>query len=111
VQFRCAAMVAFEAINFFLASGGGCPAQPGKQRLLFIYVVPFATHMKILKRGLYGGPLFASKWPGVRTIRNLKEDVEDVLYTTMAVFQHANRIIEPTVWFCAYLYRHRSAFF
>jgi hypothetical protein len=47
----------------------------------------------------------------VRTIRNLKEDVEEVLYTTMAVFQHANRIIEPTVWFCAYLYRHRSAFF
>src|ERR1019366_2289862 len=38
-------------------------------------------------------------------------DVEEVLYPAMAVFQHANRVIESAVWFCAYLYRHLPALF
>jgi hypothetical protein len=67
--------------------------------------------MKVLKGSLYGGPLFAGKTPGVRSIRDQAEDVEEVLNPAMAVFQHANRVIESTVWFCAYLYRHLSALF
>jgi hypothetical protein len=47
----------------------------------------------------------------VRTFRDQAEDVEEVLNPSMAVFQHANRVIESAVWFCAYLYRHLSALF
>ena len=47
----------------------------------------------------------------MRTFRDQEEDVEEVLYPAMAVFQHANRVIESAVWFCAYLYRHLPALF
>ena len=68
-----------------------------KERLFFICCVPLAPNMKVLKGSLYGSPLLASKALGVRTFSNHAQDVEEVLYPAMAVFQHADRIVESAV--------------
>jgi hypothetical protein len=65
--------------------------------------------MKVLKGSLYGGPLFASKAPGVCTLSNHAQDIKEVLNPPMTVFQHADWIVESAVWFRAYLYCHLSA--
>jgi hypothetical protein len=65
--------------------------------------------MKVLKGSLYGEPLFASKAPGVCAFSNYAQDVEEALNPAMAVFQHADRIVESAVRFRAYLYCHLPA--
>jgi hypothetical protein len=45
--------------------------------------------VKVSKRSLNGRPLFIGKAPGMRTFRNLAQNIEEVLYSAMAVFQHA----------------------
>src|ERR1035441_4310616 len=92
-------MVAFEAIDFFEIASGEFSPQSRKQRLFFIGCVPFATHVEILKCSLNGGSLFAGKAPRVPALSNQAQDVEEMLDPAMAIFQHANRIVESAVWF------------
>ena len=89
-------MVAFKSVDLFQANRGLC-AQPGKQGLFLICGVPFATHVKVLERSFCSRLLFAGEAPGVRTLGHQAQDVEEVLNPTMAVFQHANRIIESAI--------------
>jgi len=103
-------VVVLEAVDCFEVAGGGRSAQSRKEGLFFIRCVPFPANVKILKRRLHGRPLFAGKASGMRTFSNHTQDVEEMLNPAMAVFQHADRIIESAVWFCAYLYRHLAAF-
>jgi S-adenosylmethionine hydrolase len=103
-------MVAFEAIYTFEAASCGLATQPWKERLFFICCMPFATHVKILERSLHGRRLFAGKAASMRSLGDQTQYFKEALNPAMAVFEHANWIIESAVWFCAYLDRHGSAF-
>ena len=104
-------MVAFEAVDSF--EGGRCEfgAKAWEDRLFFVRGVAFAAGAEVLERGEDGGLLFGGEGALVGSLGDQAEEVEEALDSAVAVFQHANGIVEAAVGFGAYLYGQGSACF
>jgi hypothetical protein len=74
--------------------------------LLFIRGVALPASTEVLQRGLNCGALFTGKSSALCAINYNTENVEKALDSSMAILEHANRIVETAVRLCANLNRH-----
>src|ERR1700722_9779596 len=99
------AMIILETANGFCScSRDG--AEPRKQRLFFIRRVPLPTHTKIVKRSLDRAPFLIREISALGSLRHDAEDSQKAFNSSMAVFEHDERIIKSAVGPGTNLYRH-----
>src|ERR1035441_5577331 len=100
------AMVALQPVNFRKRARLRF-TQPGKERLFLILRVALSARAEVLKCSLHRIALFAGETSSLGTADYHTENAQEALDPPVAVFQHADGIVESAIGLCTNLNRHR----
>jgi len=106
VELFCAAMIVFKVSEVAQGGTGFDCAKTGEEGFFFVGVVAPTALIEVMESSGCGFPLFLVEWPAGGLCRDGAEDVKESLNAAVAVFEHAEGIVESTVWFCANSYGH-----
>jgi hypothetical protein len=80
--------------------------KPREERIFFVSIVAWSGLTEVVQRGLGCSLFFILERAALRLTNHFEKNVEETFNPAMAIFQHANGVIESTIGFCAYLHSH-----